>query len=80
MEPKWHTDWPKWIDVNEEMPSGYGVSGDGKTGISRPVLCYAPSKGKRIGWYNFNRKQWMLDGAAGGEEVTHWIPLPESPE
>ena len=74
----------KWIPVTERLPDEMSKTLSGLEGGER-VLIYLKEKNMA---YNSNVSaryydgDWFLDhgGWAMGNQVTHWMPLPDPPE
>ena len=61
----------EWIDVNKEVPLEWGsylVMAD-----EMDVMTFYPDATDL-------RSNWQARGHKSGEDVTHWMPLPEPPQ
>ena len=58
----------KWVSVDYYLPN-----------TDRDVLVYTDTLDMFRCWYNSNRKNWVRDGIALVEDVTHWRELPDPP-
>ena len=58
----------KWISVDEKLPE-----------LFEDVLMY-DSYGVMVGCMNSSLEFWRYDETSPEIAVTHWMPLPESPE
>ena len=61
---------PKWISVEERLPDN-----------DRDILVAIYGKRVQLGYYADDVEAFVVNGeVACGEEVTHWMPLPEPAE
>lgn len=66
---------PRWIPVTERLPE---VWKNDATAELVNYMIYSPDFGVDIGNYHAKAKKWVCVGLPC--VVTHWMPLPESPE
>lgn len=60
---------PKWISVEDHTPMN-----------EDEVLILINGKNINIGWFNERCGVWHVSSNCILVEVTHWMPLPESPK
>lgn len=62
----------EWISVKDILPD---------FGFAKDVLTFGTHDSARIGYYSQKNKIWVIDNCGYSlEDVTHWMPLPESPK
>ena len=65
---------PQWISVEDRLPEVW----KDEDGVLVNYMIYTPEFGADIGNYHAKEKRWMC--MAIPCTVTHWMPLPETPE
>lgn len=66
---------PKWISVEERLPEVWINEEDD---VLVNYMIYSPDFGVDIGSYHAKAQRWVCMGLPC--TVTHWMPLPETPE
>ena len=71
---KWADQRPAWISVDDELPPKKSEYDD----LSNNVLA---TDGKEIyeSVYNHDFEDWFTHDMWGLDNITHWMPLPQSP-
>lgn len=60
---------PRWIPVTERMPN-----------VGKNILIYSKSGGRAEGEYAGNGVWFQYRWSSKVKNVTHWMPLPETPK
>lgn len=78
---------PRWIPVVERLPEEMDRSCGGWSAEIRPsddvLVWLSDEKRRSVAWYSHTYNEWTTvdeNTVYCFEEVTHWMPLPESPK
>lgn len=71
---------PKWISVKDRLPENSDKDlNDMPLNFSAEVLVFG-DKIPSVGFYDFELKKWLFSEDETIYNVTHWMPLPETPK